>query len=40
MADARKKIIWNRYLGDGKYQIFYAASVSSGIVIIGFRNVS
>ncbi|GHU88899.1 hypothetical protein FACS189476_06820 [Spirochaetia bacterium] len=40
MADARNKLIWNRYPGDGKYQIFYAASISAGIVIIGFKNVN
>jgi hypothetical protein len=40
MADARNKIIWNRYPGDGKYQIFYATSISAGIVIIGFRNIN
>jgi hypothetical protein len=39
MVDARNKIIWSRYPGDGKYQIFYVASISAGIVIIGFRNV-
>jgi hypothetical protein len=38
LADARKKIVWQKYPGDGKYQVFYAASISAGIVIIGLRE--
>jgi hypothetical protein len=39
LADARKKLIWQKYPGDGKYQVFYATSISAGIVIIGLREV-
>lgn len=39
LADARKKLIWRKYPGDGKYQVFYTASISAGIVIIGLREV-